>query len=151
MHIDTAAWSGDGAFTARVVDVLSAMPAIAFLRVEDAPASRAESGYNFISTEIFVRFEDVERAERRRWLGVLPITRRTRVPAMTLAELEAGLAAAEVGEADYGDDGLLQYLRTERIVSPYQTKGVKLIELVRIYDTGTHDPRRAPAATAAPR
>jgi hypothetical protein len=28
----------------------------------------------------------------------------------------------------------MQYLRTERIVPPYQTRGYKLVELVRIYD-----------------
>jgi hypothetical protein len=29
---------------------------------------------------------------------------------------------------------MLQYLRTERIVPPYQTRGYKLVELVRIYE-----------------
>jgi hypothetical protein len=28
---------------------------------------------------------------------------------------------------------MLQYLRAERIVQPYQTRGLKLVELVRIY------------------
>jgi len=32
---------------------------------------------------------------------------------------------------------MLQYLRTERIVAPYQTTGIKVIELVRIYEAGT--------------
>ena len=32
---------------------------------------------------------------------------------------------------------MLQYLRTERIVPPYQTRGYKLVELVRIYEVGT--------------
>jgi hypothetical protein len=36
---------------------------------------------------------------------------------------------------------MLQYLRTERIVPPYQTRGYKLVELVRIYEAGTV-PRR---------
>jgi len=31
---------------------------------------------------------------------------------------------------------MLQYLRSERIVPPYQTRGYKLVELVRIYDAG---------------
>ena len=31
---------------------------------------------------------------------------------------------------------MLQYLRTERIVPPYQTRGYKLVELVRIYEVG---------------
>jgi hypothetical protein len=29
---------------------------------------------------------------------------------------------------------MLQYLRTERIIPPYQTKGYKIVELVRIYE-----------------
>jgi hypothetical protein len=29
---------------------------------------------------------------------------------------------------------MVQYLRTERIVPPYQTRGYKLVELVRIYE-----------------
>ena len=29
---------------------------------------------------------------------------------------------------------MLQYLRAERIVPPYQTRGYKLVELVRIYE-----------------
>ena len=32
---------------------------------------------------------------------------------------------------------MLQYLRAERIVPPYQTRGYKLVELVRIYEVGT--------------
>ena len=35
------------------------------------------------------------------------------------------------------DEGMLQYLRTERIIPPYQTRGYMLVELVRIYETGT--------------
>jgi hypothetical protein len=59
-----------------------------------------------------------------------------------LAELATALTAMEdVGEPDYGDDGMLQYLRAERIVPPYQTRGYKLVELVRIYEVGT--PRRS--------
>jgi hypothetical protein len=37
---------------------------------------------------------------------------------------------------------MLQYLRTERIVPPYQTRGYKLVELVRIYDLGGRVPSR---------
>ena len=60
---------------------------------------------------------------------------------MTLSGLEAALAGiAEVGAPDYGDEGMLQYLRAERIMPPYQTKGYKLVEMVRIYEVGT--PRR---------
>jgi hypothetical protein len=32
---------------------------------------------------------------------------------------------------------MVQYLRTERIVPPYQTRGYKLVELVRVYEVGT--------------
>jgi len=49
--------------------------------------------------------------------------------------LERVLAALpEVGEPDYSDAGMLQYLRTERVIPPYQTRGYKLVELVRIYE-----------------
>jgi len=37
--------------------------------------------------------------------------------------------------ADYADEGMIQYLRTERVIPPYQTKGYKLIELLRIYES----------------
>jgi hypothetical protein len=61
---------------------------------------------------------------------------------MTLTGLAAVLEGSDgIGPADYGDEGMLQYLRTERIIPPYQTKGYKLVELVRIYETGT--PSRA--------
>ena len=43
----------------------------------------------------------------------------------------------DVGAPDYGDEGMLQYLRAERIIPPYQTRGYKLVELVRIYEVGT--------------
>jgi hypothetical protein len=36
---------------------------------------------------------------------------------------------------------MLQYLRTERVVPPYQTRGYKLVELIRIYEAGS--PSRA--------
>ena len=56
---------------------------------------------------------------------------------MTIADLERALAsAAAIGTPDYADDAMLQYLRTERIVPPYQTRGYKLVELVRIYEVG---------------
>ena len=57
---------------------------------------------------------------------------------MTLAGLETALTGMDgVGAPDYGDGGMLQYLRAERIVPPYQTRGYKLVELVRIYEAGT--------------
>jgi len=55
--------------------------------------------------------------------------------------LEAALAAMPgIGSPDYSDEGMLQYLRTERVIPPYQTRGYKLVELVRVYEVGT--PRR---------
>lgn len=134
MEIDKAGWSGDGDLTARMLDALAAMDAVTFLRVEDAPATRAEAGFNFLSNEIYVRFRDVPQAVRERWLGIVPVTRHRPRPAWTLEDLAARLTAIEaIGEPDYGDDGMLQYLRSERIVPRFQTKGYKLVELVRIY------------------
>ena len=50
---------------------------------------------------------------------------------MTLPGLEAALTVIDgVGPPDYGDEGMLQYLRAERIIPPYQTRGYKLVELV---------------------
>ncbi len=55
---------------------------------------------------------------------------------MTLTALESVLSeTADVGPPDYSDDGMLQYLRSERIVPAYQTRGYKLIELIRIYES----------------
>ena len=55
---------------------------------------------------------------------------------------EVALGAIDgVGPPDYGDEGMLQYLRAERIIPPYQTRGYKLVEMVRIYEAGT--PRRS--------
>jgi len=66
----------------------------------------------------------------------------SRDKALTLPGLEAALTAiTDVGAPDYGDEGMLQYLRAERIIPPYQTRGYKLVEMVRIYEVGT--PRRA--------
>lgn len=134
MEIDTSGWSGDGDFTIALLEVLKAVPEIAALKVEDAPASRQGAGYNFLANEIFVAFASERRAVPGRLLGVIPITRRCLQPALTLAALEARLAGvAAVGPADYADEGMLQYMRTQRIIPPYQTRGYKLVELVRIY------------------
>jgi len=139
MPIDTSKWSGEGAFTQRVIDQLVQVPEIQVILVEDAPASRSEADYNFISNEIFVGFATVAREERIRRFGFLPGSRTVTEPAMTVSGLEATLTSVEdIGAPDYSDDGMLQYLRTERIVPPYQTRGYKLVELVRIYDLGSH-------------
>ena len=133
MEIDTAGWSGDGTFTATLLDALKTIDALTYVRVQDAPSSRAEAGYAFISNEVFVRFRTEAHHETVRWLGI-PRTHTTQGDAMTLEELGRALGGvAGVGEPDYMDDGMLQYLRTERIVAPYQTKGVKVVEMIRIY------------------
>ena len=142
MQSDLSGWSGDGDFTRKMVDALEAVPEIAALRVEDAPAGHAGTGYAFLSNEIFVAFAEREIVQSVQLLGVLPWKRRARAPASTLAELGAWLAGREdIGPPDYSDEGMLQYLRTERIKQPYQTRGVKLVELVRLYCFGT-TPRR---------
>jgi hypothetical protein len=134
MEVDTTAWSGDGDFTGELLQVLQGMPEIAGIKVEDAPASRTGEGYNFLANEIYITFTMTVREERVRWLGVLPRTRHIEVPAMTLATLERRLADM-VGDADYSDEGMLQYLRTQRVVAPFQTRGYKLVEMVRLYQS----------------
>ena len=142
MQINTEKWSGEGAFTQVVLERLKAVEHVAALNVEDAPASRSEADYNFISNEIFVTFALTEREEPARRLGIFPAIRRIAEKAMTLGGLQSLLDAAEgIGAADYADEGMIQYLRAERIIPPYQTRGYKLVELLRIYEVGT--PSRA--------
>jgi hypothetical protein len=144
MEVDTSGWSGDGEFTKRLIDALASVGTVSLLKVEDAPASRADAGFSFISNELFVLFERIERVVRTRRLGFIPGSTVVREKTMTLDGLEASLASlADVGPSDYSDDGMLQYLRTERVVPPYQTRGYKLIELVRVYEAGTVPRREA--------
>jgi hypothetical protein len=134
MHIDSTGWSGDGGFTQSVFELLRTIDRVAVMKIEDAPATRSEADYHFIANEIFITFETAVRTEPVRRLGVLSGTRRVTEKAMTLDELGQILEAAEgIGPADYSDEGMIQYLRTERIIPPYQTKGYKLVELLRIY------------------
>ena len=142
MELDTSKWSGEGTFTERLIERLRTLDAIALLRVEDAPASRSEADYNFISNELFVAFATKVRRERIRRFGVIPTFRAVVQKEMTVAGLEQALTGlSDIGAPDYADEGMLQYLRTERIVPPYQTRGYKLVELVRVYETGAE--RRA--------
>jgi hypothetical protein len=142
MEPDVSRWSGEGDFTQKLVDVLRAMPEIAAVRVEDAPAGHAGAGYAFLSNEVFVAFAERDVLQPVRLLGILPWRRRVREPVMTIEALEARLAGCEdIGPPDYADQGMLQYLRAERIRQPYQTRGVKLVELVRLYRFGVA-PRR---------
>lgn len=147
MSLDTSRWSGEGTFTQLLVAALGDLPEVSDVRVEDAPASRADAGYNFVANEVFVTFATVPTREHRRVLGFIPFSRTRLVSVLDLSQLATRLAgAAGIGEPDYSDEGMIQYLRTERVVAPYQRKGIKVIELVRIYRAGT---RPAPADVKA--
>src|ERR1700681_2213047 len=142
MDIDTSKWSGEGEFTALLVERLRTLETVVSVRVEDAPASRSEADYNFISNELFVAFTMKVRHEPIRRFGILPGSRAVAEKEMTMVGREQALdALTDIGAPDYSDEGMLQSLRTERIVPPYQTRGYKLVELVRIYEVGT--PRRS--------
>jgi hypothetical protein len=137
IDVDISGWSGEGAFTQTVIDRLKEIEQVAAVKVEDAPASRSEADYNFISNEIFVTFAIAERREPVRRFGLIPGTKIVSEKVMNIVDLGKVLEHADgMGPADYGDEGMLQYLRTERIIPPYQTRGYKLVELVRIYETG---------------
>ena len=142
LELETSAWSGEGTFTQLLIERLRDVAGVCFVRVEDAPATRSDADYNFISNELYVGFEITERQERITRFGVLPGVRTVTEKAMTLQGLETALTGIDgVGAPDYGDEGMLQYLRAERIIPPYQTRGYKLVEMVRIYEVGT--PRRS--------
>ena len=144
MQLETSNWSGEGAFTQVLIESITRLDGVAFLRVEDAPATRAETGYSFISNELYVRFHTRERVERVRRFGFWPGSRSTVEKVMTLENLAQALSSeSDIGPADYGDDGMIQYLRTERIVPPYQTRGYKSVELARIYEVDASRPRSA--------
>jgi hypothetical protein len=135
VDVDSSKWSGEGTFTQLLVDQLRQLDGLTLVRVEDAPASRSEADYNFISNEIFVVFDTITIRHRFRRFGLFPAERTLTQPKLNIAGLEAALTSLpSIGAPDYADEGMLQYLRTERIVPPYQTKGYKLVELVRVYD-----------------
>jgi hypothetical protein len=137
-ELETSAWSGEGTFTQLLIEQLREVAGVRRVRVEDAPATRSDADYNFISNEVYVEFETVERKQPIKRFGLLPGVRIVTEKSMSLQGLEAVLATVDgVGAPDYSDDGMLQYLRAERIVPPYQTRGYKLVEMVRIYEAGT--------------
>ena len=91
-----------------------------------------------MSNEIYIKFKMREREQSSWLLGFIPIKRSYLEKMMTLEQLDTVLADdVAMGAPDYADDGMIQYLRTERIIPPYQTKLYKLIELVLIYEMGT--------------
>lgn len=136
MQLDSAGWSGEGAFTQIVVDRLCGIEKVAAVKVEDAPATRSDADYNFIANEIFVTFAIEAKYESYKIAGLFTSQRRIDVKAMTFDALVKLLEESDgIGPADYADEGMIQYLRAERIIPPYQTKGYKLVELVRIYES----------------
>ena len=144
-EIDCEKWSGEGDFTQTLVEWLTQQDGVTFARVEDSASTRSDVDYNFISNEIFVRFRTVERIERDRLWGVFPRNRSVTDKVLTLDQLESALVDdADIESPDYADEGMIQFLHTERIIPPYQTKGYKLVELVRIYEVG-RPPRTRPA------
>jgi len=109
MELDTSKWSGEGSFTELLIERLRTLDAIALVRVEDAPASRSEADYNFISNELFVVFMTKVRHERIRRFGILPGLRAVAEKEMTMAGLEQALTGlSDIGAPDYSDEGLLQ-------------------------------------------
>ena len=94
-EVETSNWSGEGTFTQVLVDCLKQVDGVSAVRVEDAPASRSEADYNFMSNEIFVVFERATRNEPIRRLGLFPGTRAVEYPRFTVAGLEAALAARD--------------------------------------------------------
>ncbi len=137
-EVDNEKWSGEGEFTQKLIDWFLVRPHISFVRVEDAKSSQSDVEYNFISNEIFLRFDTKEYFERGKFLKIFPIRRLVVEKCATLQNIENDLALIEeIGPPDFADDGMIQYLHTERVIPPYQTKGYKLIELVRIYEVGT--------------
>jgi len=145
MTRDTTNWSGEGTFTQLLLERLEGIDGVEFVRVEDAPASRSEADYNFISNELFVRFAVTRREESSRKFGILPVKRAVFDKRLTMTQLGEALAHIDgVGAPDYTDDGMLQFLRAERIIPPYQTRGYKLVELVRVYEVSATETKRPP-------
>src|SRR5471032_1617830 len=106
LEVESSAWSGEGTFTQLLIDRLGEVDGVRFVRVEDAPATRSDADYNFISNELYVGFETRDRQERIKRFGVLPGVRTVTEKTMTLLGLEAALAGIEgVGAPDYGDEG----------------------------------------------
>jgi len=137
-EIDRQQWSGEGDFTQTLIDWFLERDTITFLRVEDSASTRADVDYNLISNEIYLKFRTRERIKRDRVWGILPRKRTVNDKIMSLDQLESELGNDDdIGVPDFADETMIQFLRTERVIPPYQTKGYKLIELVRIYEVGT--------------
>ncbi len=137
IQVDRERWSGEGDLTATLLEKLAAIEQVGFVRVEDAPAGHSGAGFNFICNEIYVAFR-IERTVRlRRLFGLLPLPVIALRRSLTLGGLQELLAASgDVGPPDYSDAAMLQYLRSGRVAAAYQSRGPKLVEMVRIYEAG---------------
>ncbi len=135
IEIQQDAWSGDGDLTRLLLHKLASIEQVGFLRVEDAPASRDGAAFNFICNEIYLAFRIQRAVAGRRLLGLLPVPVLVLRKSLTLDGLQALLASDEtIGPPDYADARMLQYLRAERVAAAYQSRGPKLVEMVRIYE-----------------
>jgi hypothetical protein len=143
MELDRTSWSGEGDLTRAVIEALAGIEQVAYVRVEDAPSSRAGTGFNLLANEMYVGFR-VERAVvMRRLFGGVPFPALTHRKSLTLDILREALARVPgVGPADYADEGMLQYLRSERVAAYYQARGPKLLEMLRIYEALPAPPAR---------
>ncbi len=134
-QIDREAWSGEGDLTGLLLAKLSSIEQVGFVRGEDAPAGRAGAGFNFICNEIYVAFRIQRTVGVRRLVRVLPLPAIVLRRSLTLQGLEQLLADdAAIGRPDYADETMLQYLRSERVIPDYQTRGPKRVEMVRVYE-----------------
>jgi hypothetical protein len=91
-----------------------------------------------VSNELYVTSRTEARRAPVRRFGFWPGSTTVMEKMMDVAGLERALTSIDdVGAPDYGDEGMLQYLKTQTIIQPYQTRGYKMIELVRIYEAGS--------------
>ena len=133
--IDRQAWSGDGDLTAALLATIASIEQVGFVKVEDAPAGRTGAAFNFVCNEIYVAFRMQRAIDWRRHVGVVPLPAIVSKKSFTLAALAGALTKTDgIGAPDYADAAMLQYLRSERIVPAYQTRGPKLVEMVRVYE-----------------
>ncbi|MGH9198810.1 MAG: hypothetical protein ACRD1T_24170, partial [Acidimicrobiia bacterium] len=94
-RVDTTNWSGEGEFTQTVLDRLKSIETISFIRVEDAPSTRSEANYSFISNEIYVGFVSRSRTEPTIRFGVWRSLRTVEEKMMSLSLLERELTSSE--------------------------------------------------------
>src|SRR3979411_1819304 len=102
LELEPSAGSGAAPFTQLLLERLGDGAGVRFVRVEDAPATRSDADYNFISNELYVGFEMRERQERIKRFGLLPGVRTVAEKTMSLQDLETALAGVDgVGAPDY--------------------------------------------------